>query len=1289
MTTPSITSIVTFSGTTSRSYSSSSVVTLGSTIDFELTFNEVLSISGIPTLLLSNGATATYTGLAPTVGTGANATNGAYFAYVPGPNDANAAPLSVTEVYLNGGTISDANHAVPSLSVTGTAQIVPTLDIPSILSITDSTPGGRLTVGQTETITLGYNEAVTVRGTTTPTLSLNDGGIATYLSGSGSAALSFLYRVGTADLSVPFLHVTGVNANGATLTDANGIAAQTSITGLNQSGPSVGTLSAGSFSGDVSFVGTSSFNWSGANVTLNTPTIENLSTVSTTGPLTLTLWFFPNGPYTGTAQAGYEVAGYVLPSPLAVGFEYAPFSQTVPLVEPPIGTYDVALLLEENSGLSTQVDAWVNYSAPAIDTFGTDSDQSLAPNFNLINHVDNGDGDGGGQAEGEGDNGDGNGDNSGSSTNGNEANGGGSTSSAPTAPLLFVGPSTLTVTSGDTFVIALPEVEFPVGNAAKTYVATATLDVFAPGTPDLQYDLLTQLVGTFSTPGQTIAPQVASFQAADVTIDALALTNSLPTGALDAQLLLGDNYGDHLNSALNYNGSIVYNGNGNFSSASLSTESIPSTPAGLTATATTSRGTTLNWTASTVTGGTVMDYLVYENGNVVGTTTATSFAASGLAPSSTYGFTVAAEDATADSARSTTLDVTTLLSVPNAPTGLVSSATTSNSASLAWQPAAIPGGGTVTGYIVFENGNSIATTGSTNYVATGLAALTQYGFTVEALDAAGTSAPSGMLSVTTAVGPPTAPAGLSATSATSGITLSWQPASVPGGTVTGYVIYENGTSIATTGATSFTVVGLTPTTTFNFSVAALDASGASPQSSAIAVTTPAIAAPSPNALPALSGVLSPIANTALQQVVAAIDPAGTTIDDVSVASGSTTIPATTGALNVQSLLNAAANSSARLASGYKAGYLLGGGPATLGDASGNDLLVTVAAQSTLLGSNNDTLIGGNGNNTFVTGGTAGTVVGGTGANTIFMTAANSAITSQGADTIIGGAGSATVSLSGTALYFAGGGANVVGGSGGGTIIGGGSGTTINGGAASELIFGGSSLVYNGGTGAATIIGGGAGNTVTGGGGNLLLFASSSMTYVGGSEAATVIGGGGPLNVMLGTGGGIVYGSPGGNDTIASGTGPAILVGGGPDDQLYSTGSSNDTLVAGGGAETLNGAGSSGALVLFGGPGPDVENGGTGSNLFIAESGNETLTGGGSSDSFVFIATPGTGRTDVITNFNPNTDAIGLFGYGDEPGADAAALASATVSGNLTTVSLSDGTTIQFVGAPVLSNYNFF
>jgi phospholipase/lecithinase/hemolysin len=250
--------------------------------------------------------------------------------------------------------------------------------------------------------------------------------------------------------------------------------------------------------------------------------------------------------------------------------------------------------------------------------------------------------------------------------------------------------------------------------------------------------------------------------------------------------------------------------------------------------------------------------------------------------------------------------------------------------------------------------------------------------------------------------------------------------------------------------------------------------------------------------------------------------------------------------------------------------------------------------------------------------------------------------------------------------------------------------TVYAGTGGSLLFGGgASLDIFGAAGASTIIGGTGGNTVAGGGGNQLIFASSGLSYTGGAGAATVIGGSGPLNANLGAGGGLAFGSPNGGNTLTTGSGSAILVGGGSGDELSATGAGNDTLIAAGGAETLNGTAGSGSNVFFGGSGADCIVGGTGGTVILAGSGNETLTGGSASNAYLFTAIAGTTRTDLITNFNPATSAIGLFGYGSEPAADAAALASATVAGGSTTVTLTDGTHIVFAGAPTLHSYNFF
>ena len=58
----------------------------------------------------------------------------------------------------------------------------------------------------------------------TPTLTLNDGGTATYTGGSGTNALTFSYTV-AAGQNTPDLAVTAVNLDTATVTDGAGNAA--------------------------------------------------------------------------------------------------------------------------------------------------------------------------------------------------------------------------------------------------------------------------------------------------------------------------------------------------------------------------------------------------------------------------------------------------------------------------------------------------------------------------------------------------------------------------------------------------------------------------------------------------------------------------------------------------------------------------------------------------------------------------------------------------------------------------------------------------------------------------------------------------------------------------------------------------------------------------------------------------------------------------------------------------------------------------------------------------------
>jgi Fibronectin type III domain/Beta-propeller repeat len=98
----------------------------------------------------------------------------------------------------------------------------------------------------------------------------------------------------------------------------------------------------------------------------------------------------------------------------------------------------------------------------------------------------------------------------------------------------------------------------------------------------------------------------------------------------------------------------------------------------------------------------------------------------------------------------------TCAAVPSVPTGLAASSTTSTGTTLTWTAATAGANCSVTGYTIYQAGQSIGTSPTTTFNVTGLSPSTTYNFTVAATDSFGTSAQSSpALSVTT-TGPATA-----------------------------------------------------------------------------------------------------------------------------------------------------------------------------------------------------------------------------------------------------------------------------------------------------------------------------------------------------------------------------------------------------------------------------------------------------------------------------------------------------------------------------------------------------
>jgi len=119
---------------------------------------------------------------------------------------------------------------------------------------------------------------------------------------------------------------------------------------------------------------------------------------------------------------------------------------------------------------------------------------------------------------------------------------------------------------------------------------------------------------------------------------------------------------------------------------------------------------------------------------------------------------------------------------------------------------------------------------------------------VAAYDAAGNvSAQSSQASATTPAAPdtqaPTVPTGLTAAAVSSSqINLSWSASSDNLG-VTGYKVYQNGTQIGTTAATSYQSTGLNASTSYTYCVAAYDGAG-NTSAKSVSLTSKTQSAPS-------------------------------------------------------------------------------------------------------------------------------------------------------------------------------------------------------------------------------------------------------------------------------------------------------------------------------------------------------------------------------------------------------------------------------------------------------------
>ncbi len=138
--------------------------------------------------------------------------------------------------------LADGTHSVVASETDGagntrSASLTFTLEAtqPTVVSVVASPVRTYLSVGQTVTLTVDLSQAVYVTGA--PTLRLNDGGMASYVGGSGTEALTFAYTIGGGQ-HTPALAAKGiVLAGGATIEDRAGLATNLSGSVTALAGP--------------------------------------------------------------------------------------------------------------------------------------------------------------------------------------------------------------------------------------------------------------------------------------------------------------------------------------------------------------------------------------------------------------------------------------------------------------------------------------------------------------------------------------------------------------------------------------------------------------------------------------------------------------------------------------------------------------------------------------------------------------------------------------------------------------------------------------------------------------------------------------------------------------------------------------------------------------------------------------------------------------------------------------------------------------------------------------------
>ena len=141
----------------------------------------------------------------------------------------------MTRFNANGATIYDSNVLADTADLSGATAYAngPQIDTTAatVSSVVANPANGDLNAGKSVILTVTFSRNVTVNTSGgTPTLNLNDGGKASFTSGTGTNALTFTYVV-AAGQNTGDLAATGLSLNGGSIQDNDSVGNNAVLTG--------------------------------------------------------------------------------------------------------------------------------------------------------------------------------------------------------------------------------------------------------------------------------------------------------------------------------------------------------------------------------------------------------------------------------------------------------------------------------------------------------------------------------------------------------------------------------------------------------------------------------------------------------------------------------------------------------------------------------------------------------------------------------------------------------------------------------------------------------------------------------------------------------------------------------------------------------------------------------------------------------------------------------------------------------------------------------------------------